>query len=68
VRPVAKELICNRKRPICKDPTVEINFIRLVFLAVVYGSIHRSYGYYKGIIENVKCYCCNIRNEIYEMC
>jgi hypothetical protein len=35
VRPVEKGLVCNRKGPICKDPTVEINSIRLVFLAVV---------------------------------
>jgi hypothetical protein len=31
VRPVEKGLVCNRKVPICKDPTVEINSIRLVF-------------------------------------
>jgi hypothetical protein len=33
--PVEKRLVCNRKGSICKDPTVEINYIRLVFLAVV---------------------------------
>jgi hypothetical protein len=31
VRPVEKELVCNRKGPLCKDLTVEINSIRLVF-------------------------------------
>jgi hypothetical protein len=31
VRPVEKGLVCNRKRPICMDPTVETNSIRLVF-------------------------------------
>jgi hypothetical protein len=34
-RLVEKELVCNRKGPICKDPTVEINSIRPIFLAVV---------------------------------
>jgi hypothetical protein len=31
VRPVEKGLVCNRKGHVCKDPTVEINSIRLVF-------------------------------------
>jgi hypothetical protein len=35
VRSVEKRLVCNRKEPICKYPTVEINSIRLVFLVVV---------------------------------
>jgi hypothetical protein len=35
VRPVEKRLVCNRKGLICKDMTVKINSIRLVFLAVV---------------------------------
>jgi hypothetical protein len=33
VRPVEKRLVCNRKGHICKDSTVEINSIRLVFLS-----------------------------------
>jgi hypothetical protein len=28
---VEKRLVCNRKGPICKDLTVEINSMRLVF-------------------------------------
>jgi hypothetical protein len=32
---VEKGLVCNIKGPICKDLTVEINSIRLAFLAVV---------------------------------
>jgi hypothetical protein len=31
IRPVEKGLICNRKGSICKDLTVEINSIRLIF-------------------------------------
>jgi hypothetical protein len=30
-----KRLVCNRKLPICKDPTFEINSIRLVLIVVV---------------------------------
>jgi hypothetical protein len=55
VRPVEKWLVCKRKGPICKDLTVEINFVRLFSSC---GSIQRSYGLYKGIIENVKWNCC----------
>jgi hypothetical protein len=29
VRPVEKWLVCKRQGPICKDLTVEINFVRL---------------------------------------
>jgi hypothetical protein len=36
IRPVEKGLVCNKKGPICKDPTVEINSIRLVLLVVVW--------------------------------
>jgi hypothetical protein len=35
LRQVEKELISNREGLICKDLTVEINSIQLVFLAVV---------------------------------
>jgi hypothetical protein len=31
IQPVEKRLVCNRKGPICKNPTVEINSIRLIF-------------------------------------
>jgi hypothetical protein len=33
VRPVEKGLVCNRKGPICKDSTIEINSIQLVFFS-----------------------------------
>jgi hypothetical protein len=31
VRPVEKVLVYNRKGLVCKDPTVEINYMRLGF-------------------------------------
>jgi hypothetical protein len=54
-----KRTLCNRKGSICKDPTVEINSVPLIFCMVWVIFIGGMSSIW-GIIGNAKWYCYNI--------